>query len=119
MCRILIRIATITAGVVLCSIAGAHEVRPAYLQIEETAPNTFDVLWKQPRNGALAPNFAPTVSNGLLDVPPGRQYSGADFVLRERKERRIERAAFEGATLRIAGLESSISDVLINIRFAT
>ena len=26
----------------------AHEVRPAFLQIVETAPERFDVLWKQP-----------------------------------------------------------------------
>ena len=28
-----------------------HEVRPAYLGITETAPNTYDVLWKQPLLG--------------------------------------------------------------------
>jgi len=26
----------------------AHEVRPAYLELTERAPNEFDVLWKDP-----------------------------------------------------------------------
>src|SRR5436190_22368873 len=29
----------------------AHEVRPAYLELRETAPETYDVLWKVPRRG--------------------------------------------------------------------
>ncbi|MGB2178231.1 MAG: hypothetical protein ACPH9E_09860 [Hyphomonas sp.] len=28
--------------------AAAHEVRPAYLEVIETAPGTYDVTWKQP-----------------------------------------------------------------------
>lgn len=32
--------------VVLPSRAMGHEVRPGYLQITETAPNEFGILWK-------------------------------------------------------------------------
>lgn len=31
--------------------AAAHEVRPAYLEIRETAPGTYDILWKVPARG--------------------------------------------------------------------
>lgn len=31
--------------------ASAHEVRPAYLELRETAPDTYDVLWKVPARG--------------------------------------------------------------------
>ena len=30
------------------SIASAHEARPAYLEIKETAPGQFSVLWRTP-----------------------------------------------------------------------
>ena len=30
----------------------AHEVRPAYLELRQTAPETYDVLWKVPARGA-------------------------------------------------------------------
>ena len=29
----------------------AHEVRPAYLQLRQTAAETYDVLWKVPARG--------------------------------------------------------------------
>src|SRR5687767_8448255 len=33
--------------------AFAHEVRPAFLQIREIEPSTYDVLWKTPAQGDL------------------------------------------------------------------
>ena len=30
------------------SIGSAHEARPAYLEIKETAPGQFSVLWRTP-----------------------------------------------------------------------
>ena len=30
------------------SVASAHEARPAYLEIKETAPGQFSVLWRTP-----------------------------------------------------------------------
>lgn len=32
----------------MATAANAHEVRPVYLQLSETAPGTWDVTWKQP-----------------------------------------------------------------------
>ncbi len=32
--------------------AAAHEMRPGYLEIRETRPETYDVLWKVPAQGA-------------------------------------------------------------------
>ncbi|HVY88416.1 MAG TPA: HupE/UreJ family protein [Hyphomonadaceae bacterium] len=42
----------------LLAIAGAapalaHEIRPAFLQIRELEPNTYDVLWKTPAQGDM------------------------------------------------------------------
>ena len=33
------------------SVAFAHEVRPAYLQIHQTGPDSYAVLWKVPGRG--------------------------------------------------------------------
>src|SRR4029453_8217218 len=41
-------------GVLLAILAigaSAHEVRPAYLELRETGPDTFDALWKVPGQG--------------------------------------------------------------------
>ena len=36
------------AALLPASAAWAHEVRPAYLELKETAPGRFDVLWRTP-----------------------------------------------------------------------
>ena len=38
--------------------AFAHELRPAYLQVRQTGPETYDVLWKVPALGGLAARIA-------------------------------------------------------------
>jgi len=51
--------------------ANAHEVRPAFLELTERAPGTFDVLWKVPAPGAapLAGEDVPHVQPALTDDP--------------------------------------------------
>jgi len=97
--------------------ASAHEVRPAYLEIDETAANRFDVLWKQPSAGMLAVHLMPTISNGLLKAPADEAYSANSFVIRRWKGRSIPRDSFDGATLHVEGLERTITDALVNISF--
>ena len=41
-------LALIVATLAVASGARAHEARPAYLEIKETAPGTFSVLWRTP-----------------------------------------------------------------------
>jgi hydrogenase/urease accessory protein HupE len=43
----------VVAMVFVMTPAVAHEVRPAYLQIREIEPSTYDVLWKTPAQGDL------------------------------------------------------------------
>jgi hydrogenase/urease accessory protein HupE len=43
----------VLAAIILSPIASAHEVRPAYLQIREAAPDTYDILWKTPAQGQM------------------------------------------------------------------
>ena len=37
----------------LASSAFAHEVRPAYLELRQIGPETYDALWKVPGQGDL------------------------------------------------------------------
>jgi len=45
------RLLVLLAGLCLCGALGAHEVRPAYLRIQQTAPEQFDVMWRVPARG--------------------------------------------------------------------
>ena len=53
----------------LAPAASAHEIRPAFLEIREIEPNTYDILWKTPAQGdmRLALN---------VELPPGCRNSG-------------------------------------------
>lgn len=95
-----------------------HEVRPAYLQINESAPNRFDILWKQPSMGTLALHLDPMLSNGLFDVPSDEEYTNGSFVIRRWTGEALARDAFDGATLRIEGLKHTLTNVLVVITFA-
>jgi hydrogenase/urease accessory protein HupE len=107
-------LALMTAGGAL-----AHEIRPAYLQITENDQHGFDVLWKQPALGSLALRLTPEVSNGLLDAPPTEESTTNTFVVRRWSNRPQTRDSFDGAVIRVAGLERTITDVLVTVSFAS
>ena len=46
-------LAVMLALLAAASPLDAHEVRPAYLQLRQTAAETFNVLWKVPARGDL------------------------------------------------------------------
>lgn len=100
------------------TLALAHEIRPAYLQITENAQNRFDVLWKQPSNGAMALHLEPNVSNGLLKGKPSEESIANSFVVRRWNNLAFSRDSFDGSTIRVDGLEKSITDALINVTFS-
>jgi hydrogenase/urease accessory protein HupE len=95
-------------------IAFAHEVRPAYLELRQTGPETYDILWKVPGQGeelrlALDVEFPP----GTVNVTAPRR----SFVNNAFAERwTVMRAnGFRGETLRIAGLDATFTDALVRI----
>jgi hydrogenase/urease accessory protein HupE len=51
----------------------AHEIRPAYLQIDETAPDLYNVLWKVPSRGGtvldIQPQFDPQFTLTAVGEP--------------------------------------------------
>jgi hydrogenase/urease accessory protein HupE len=96
-------------------LAAAHEVRPAFLQITQRPDHLYDVLWKQPTADLIAVRLVPRISGGLLDGPPAEIASAPDFQIRLWRGLRAGPRGLEGRTLRIEGLERTITDVLVSI----
>jgi len=96
--------------------AAAHEVRPAYLEIDQSAAGTYRVIWKQPTMGDVAIHLAPRLSNGWLDHAPADQYAAADSLIRIWDIADAGAAPLAGQTIRIEGLENTITDVYVRIR---
>lgn len=91
----------------------AHEVRPALLQLTETAPGRVEVLWKQPVVGDMAVRLVPHLSSGALDRPPDRESLSPGFLVKRWTLK--GGAALDGQTVRIEGLSQSVTDVLLRV----
>jgi hydrogenase/urease accessory protein HupE len=94
----------------------AHEVRPAYLEINQTGPTSYGVTWKQPTMGDVAIHLTPHLSNGWLERAPADQYAAAGFLIRTWKIADPTQAPLAGQTVSIEGLQDTITDVYVRIR---
>ena len=101
-------------GCALSADAFAHEARPAYLELRETARHTYDVLWKVPaRGGDLRLAVYVELPSGAhpLAEPRGRFTEDA-YVERWRFARE---GGLGGQTLHIAGLSATRVDALVRL----
>jgi hypothetical protein len=94
----------------------AHEVRPAYLEVQETADHGYDVLWKQPVMGEIAIHLVPHLSGGWLDRQPEMERVTSSYELRRWRIPAGTPPSLESQTVFIEGLESTITDALVVVR---
>ncbi len=98
--------------------ASAHEMRPAYLEVHEHKPGEFHVLWKTPMVGdarlslfvefsgaAGAPGAATPVESR---TPPGAAVQTWT----------VRAPTLRGSTLRIRGLDGTMTDTIVRFEFA-
>ena len=98
-------------------IASAHEVRPAYLELRETAPDTYDILWKVPARGGderLGIYVRLPADTEQLAEPRGVSAGGA-YLERWRVRRS---GGLAGQTISIDGLAATGTDVLVRVEHA-
>jgi len=100
-----------------CAFAAhAHEVRPAYLAIVETAPETYDVVWKQPTAGevrvALAPVFPAACS--VIGAPAVAAQPSASVT----RFRLHCAGGLRNQTVRIAGLERTLTSTIVRMTWS-
>jgi hydrogenase/urease accessory protein HupE len=93
--------------------AGAHEVRPGYLQLNETAADQFEVFWKVPARGdlrlgiyALLPDNCEE-SSRVVTRSVGGSYTDTWSVNCP--------GGLEGGSIYIDGLAATLTDVLVQI----
>jgi hydrogenase/urease accessory protein HupE len=97
----------------LCLMAGkaaAHEVRPAYLEIRQTADQVYDVTWKQPILGERILRLEPVFPEGCELGAEAAENVGAALV-----RRFTVRCELEGGQIGIAGLDRTLTDVYLRI----
>jgi hydrogenase/urease accessory protein HupE len=106
----------LAAGCTLGSVACAHEVRPAYLEITQPRTGEYDITWKQPVRGELALHLVPHLSNGWLERSPDQQYAAGGFLIRRWKILSSETPPLAGRFIEIEGLADTLTDVFVRIR---
>jgi len=99
---------------ILAPGVSAHEVRPAYLELRQTAADTYDALWKVPGQGEnLRLGLYVELPEGCTNVTPPR----AAMVGNAFTERWTVKctAGLVGGTIHIAGLMATMTDVLVRL----
>jgi hydrogenase/urease accessory protein HupE len=94
----------------------AHEVRPAYLELRQTGPETYDVLWKVPgRDENLRLGLYVELPANCTNVTIPR----ASMINNAFTERWTVKCTggLSGNTIHIAGLSATMTDVLVRIEY--
>jgi hydrogenase/urease accessory protein HupE len=114
MTRAIVRVCLLLFFYSLAGPVAAHEVRPAYLELQETRAGEFSVLWKTPMRGDARLALAPEFSGDTEPTPVvTRAVPGAAV-----QTWTLRAAALRGQTLRIRELDSTMTDALVRIEFA-
>ena len=95
--------------------AFADAIRPAYLELREEKPGEFSVLWKIPMLGTARLPVEPEFSGDNEAVTPVTTRTPAGAAIAQWT---LRAPTLRGKTLRIRGLEGSMTDVLVRIEFA-
>jgi hydrogenase/urease accessory protein HupE len=109
-------LAALVIVALLPDVARAHETRPGFLELRQTAADTYSLLWKKPVGGEVEIEIAPVVPESCrlstLDrqqIVPGAAIARATLACD---------GGLAGKTLAIAGLEATVTDVLVRVHHA-
>jgi hydrogenase/urease accessory protein HupE len=98
----------------LASSAWAHEARPAYLEIKETAAGQFNVLWRTPVLSGMRLPIALSLPDTVRDTAPPTVEELADSLV-ERRSIDGGPKGLAGQRIDFAGLQLTITDVVVRV----
>jgi hypothetical protein len=93
----------------------AHEVRPAYLDLREERAGVFRVLWKTPMQGELRLSLSPVFSGRTENLTPVATRHVDNAAVQTWLLEAVE--PLRGQSVRIAGLEATMTDALVQAEF--
>lgn len=113
------RLAVLLAAVMAFAAvpAAAHEVRPAYLDMRETAPDSFAVTWKVPAQGEMRLGLhvrLPVIC--AVEGEPARLIDAGAYL--ERWTANCT-GGLRGVEIGVDGLAPTMTDALVRIEYAT
>jgi len=94
--------------------ADAHEIRPAYLEITETAPGHYAVLWRTPILSGMRLPVQLKFPGGVRDVREPIVQELTDSLV-ERRSIDADEGGLGGKRIAFVGLQGTITDVLVRV----
>lgn len=94
----------------------AHEIRPAYLELTETAPGRVKVVWKRPTSGEVALELRPRFPEAWKALEADRVTQTPDAIVTQSVY--DAGGLLAGQTVRIEGLSASPTDALLRVHLA-
>ena len=101
-------------AILAVAAVAADEIRPAYLELREVAPGEFNVLWQTQMVGDVRLALEPEFSGDVTPSSPATTQTAAGSAIQTWT---LRAPALRGQTLRIRGLEKTVTDVLTRIQF--
>ena len=91
----------------------AHEIRPGYLELHQTGPETYSALWKVPGQGDLRFGLYVELPAGCTNLTePGGSMANSAYT--ERWTVKCP-GGLSGGTIHVAGLSATVVDVLARL----
>jgi hydrogenase/urease accessory protein HupE len=104
---------TLLLALAASATARAHEIRPAYLEFRQTAPDTYAVLWKVPLFNNVPNSFSPLLPpQAKITSDISRETTNGTYY--ERYNLTIP-GGLTGQTLTVTGPTAALADVLVRI----
>ena len=104
----------VLAGLLPASAAWAHEVRPAYLELKETAPGRFNVLWRTPLLSGMRLPVVLKLPDDVQNLKEPMVQELTDSLV-ERRWINAGRGGLAGKRIEFVGLQGTITDVLVRV----
>lgn len=103
----------VLAGLLAPQAVMAHESRPGLLELEQTGPETYALLWKRPSGGEVEVRIAPLFPEGCVLRTPDRQpITPGALIVRGTLQCA---GGIAGKTITIGGIEAYATDVLLRV----
>jgi hydrogenase/urease accessory protein HupE len=96
-------------------VASAHEIRPAYLQLDEIGPGRYQLLWRTPLLSGMRLPVVLRLPDEVRDVTEPATQELSDSLI----ERQVFDAGAQGLAgkrIEFLGLEATITDVLVRVQ---
>ena len=102
------------AATLIGSSAFAHDSRPAFLQLTETAPGRVDVVWRTPLMSGMRLPILVRYPAGTHNVSGPAERDFADSIV-ERRVIQVD-GGLAGKRVEFVGMEATITDVLVRVQ---